>query len=110
MLNQYKWILILGCFLVYSFGIWHVASKYKESVFLKEKLDMAIEIQEAIEKFNTLNDSISSKVQEELSKIKQKNVAINKEIHNETAKDPVYNSCKSTDGVVQQYRDKLSNQ
>lgn len=98
--NQYKWLVLGVGAILWSMGVWHVASTYTESSYTKEKLAM-------VEKHQADLAKSSKEYQESLAKIKPVITTINKEIQREIQTNTVYSDCKSTDGVVREYERKL---
>lgn len=95
---------------MYSLGLWHVASTYTETKYIKKQLDVAEAVNEANAKNQDVKDSIAKAVAEALAKWRPANEQSNRKIENEITKDPVYRDCKSSPSVVREYQNKLDNQ
>lgn len=107
MLKTYKLYIYAALFLVYSVGLWHVAAQYTESKYVKQALAQSEKLIELTEKNQELASNIDKKLQEGFAKVKPKITTINKEIQREIIENRIYSECKSTDGVVRQFEDKL---
>jgi uncharacterized protein YlxW (UPF0749 family) len=105
--NTYKWLFVGIGVILWSMSIWHVASTYTESSYTKDKLKLVQEKLDLREKQANEIAELSKKYQENLETLKPKITTINKEIQREILTNNVYHDCKSTDGVVQQYENKL---
>lgn len=103
MFSKYKLFIILGLLAAYSLGVWHVASTYTESSIYKDKLSEAVA---ALEQ----NKKLSGELQQGLRDYFAKAKPITKEIQRETITNNIYSDCKSTDGVMRGYQDKLNAQ
>ncbi len=98
--NQYKWMALGTGVVVWSVGLWHVASTYTESTYTKERLSS---LQKHVDTIQTM----SKEYQDSLAALKPKVTTINKEIQREINTNTVYRDCKSTDGVLREYENKL---
>lgn len=99
LLNKFKWYILVAGLIIWSAGLWHVASTYTDAKYVKQALEIK-------EHNDDLRDHIDKKLQTELAKIKPQITTINNEIQREIQTNTVYRDCKSTDGVMHNY-DKL---
>jgi len=107
---KYKWAAYLVAFLLYTFGVWHVTNTYNKASILEDKLTETNAVLKNVQDNNELGKTISGKLQKDLQKYLAGGKTITKEIQREIITNNIYNDCKSTDGVVRNYRQKLESQ
>lgn len=108
--NQYKLYVYAALFVMYSLGLWHVASTYTEAKYIQKQLDVAEAVIETNAKNQDIKDAIAKSVAEALAKWRPANEQSNRKIENEITKDPVYRDCKSSPSVMREYQNKLDAQ
>ncbi len=109
-LSEWKYYLAAAGFLAYSVLVWDVSGRISDNTHLRDQIkqqDKFIQIQADNDK---LRDDIAKIVAEASIKQRQENTAANKELLNEILKDPVYKSCRVTDGVRSAIKRKLDSQ
>lgn len=102
-LSKWKWYIIGAAFAAYSVGVWHVSSTYATASLVKAEL-------ERTQANNVLADRIMKKLGEDQDKYANLARQLTREIANEILKDPVYKSCRVTDGVRDAIKRKLDSQ
>jgi hypothetical protein len=102
-LSKWKWYIISAAFIAYSAGVWHVSSTYATASLTKAELERT-----------QANNELAAKTMKALGEDQQKYAALarqlTKDIANEILKDPVYKSCRVTDGVRDAIKRKLDSQ
>lgn len=109
-LSEWKWYIAAVGFLAYSILVWDVSGRVSDNTHLRDQVkqqERFIEIQADNDK---LRDDIAKMLAEASVKQRQENTAANKELLNEILKDPVYKSCRVTDGVRNAIKRKLDSQ
>lgn len=102
--------LYAGVLLVYSFGIWHVSSKYTSSGYLKEKAELIQKAAETKQQRQELADQIGAKLEETVGKIHITQKNITQEVIHEITKEPVYTDCRTTPDGVRLIEQSIDNQ
>lgn len=102
-LSKWKWYIIGAAFAAYSVGVWHVSSTYATASLVKAEL-------ERNQANNVLSDKIMNKLGEDQNKYANLARQLTRDIANEILKDPVYKSCRITDGVRESIQRKLDSQ
>jgi len=109
-LSKWKWYIAAVLFLVYSVGVWDVSGRISDNSHLRAQVrqqEKFIEIQADNDK---LRGDISKMLAEFSDKQRIANQEANKELMNEILKDPIYQSCRITDGVRSAIKRKLNSQ
>lgn len=103
LLSKWKWDIVAILFLVYSVGVWHVSGTYATATLVKAEL-------ERTQENNTLAKTIVKKLDDTQADYDKKARQATKDIVNELLKDPIYKSCRVTDGVRNAIQRKLDAQ
>lgn len=109
-LSKWKWYILAILFLVYSVGVWDVSARIQDNAHLTDRVkqqERFIAIQADNDK---LRDDIAKMLAENSEKQRKENKAANKELLDDILKDPVYQSCRITDGVRNAIKRKLDSQ
>ena len=102
-LSKWKWYLAGLLFIIYSLGLWHVSSTYSTASLVKDEL-------ERTQSNNVLARSITEKLNKQQDDYDKRARQVTKDIISELLKDPIYKSCRVTDGVRSAIQRKLDSQ
>lgn len=102
-LNKWKWYALAFLFLVYSVGVWNVSGTYATSTLVQQELTRT-------QNNEKIRVEVAKIVQEGLDAYKTTARKSTEDIINEVLKDPVYKSCRVTDGVRDAIKRKLASQ
>lgn len=109
-LNKWKWYIAAILFLIYSVGVWDVSGRVSDNTHLRDQVkqqEKFISIQADNDK---LRNDIAKMLVDFAAKQRADNKAANKELMDDILKDPVYKSCRVTDGVRNAIKRKLDSQ
>lgn len=109
-LNKWKWYIVAVLFLVYSVGLWDVRGRVADNSHLRTQIRQQEKFIAMQADNDKLRDDIAKIVAEASEKQRKANADANKELLNEILKDPVYQSCRVTDGVRNAIKRKLDSQ
>lgn len=100
---KYKIVFGIVALCLYTFCVWNITTKLNENTLLKDEV--------AKLQFNAgLGKDIQDRLEKSLKSYQSKAGPITKEIQREIITNNIYSDCKSTDGIVRSYRDKLDAQ
>lgn len=109
-LNKWKWLFLSVAFLTYSVLVWDISGRISDNTHLRDQVKQQERFIEIQADNNKLRDDIAKMLAEAAAKQRQVNADANKELLNEILKDPVYQSCRVTDGVRNAIKRKLDSQ
>src|ERR1700752_3821781 len=100
----YKYGAIIVAVLVWSVGLWNVASGYSENKFNQERVAMLNKQIEDRKHDDSLKTEIGKALEEGLSRSQKQISESTKQAVNGIRKDPVYQSCRITASVRKSYK------
>lgn len=107
LIKQYKWYVIFLGFISWTVGVSYIVNGFAHRSIAEDKLELVQRTLEQVQKSTDVKEAVSKAFQENLSFITPKITTINKEIHREIQQNSVYTDCRTTDGVLRQYEQKL---
>jgi hypothetical protein len=99
MFTEYKYYIVAIAFAIYSFGVWHVATRYTGFGYEKEKAQDIADYLEKQQGLQAAADKLGLALAQSEARNKQLQFKINKEVSDEVKK-PVYSECRATDDGV----------
>lgn len=106
----YKYGAIVIALVIWSVGLWNVASGYSENKFNQERVAILNKQIDDRKHDDSLKAEIGRVLEEGLRLSQSQISAATQQAVNEIRKDPVYQSCRITDGVRKSYRDAIKQQ
>jgi type VI protein secretion system component VasK len=106
----YKYVAIAVAVLVLCVGVWNVSGGYHENKFNQERVAILNKQIEDKKHDDSLKSEIGRVLQEGLRESREQIAKSTQQAVNEIRTDPVYRSCRITDGVRKSYRDAIKQQ
>lgn len=108
--DSFKLPAIAIAIVVYSAGVWHVASTYTDSTWAQKELERTEKFIAEQKQNQSLRDEVAKLLKDSLKQREDQSKVYTKELLNELAKDPRYKLCLTTDGVRSAIQRKLDSQ
>lgn len=109
LLSPYKIYFIIGAVLLYSFGIWKVASGYTSSKYLSAQVKQAEAILVMKQHDQELADQLGKKLEDQIATIKINNTTIYRNTQHELVTHKFYTECANTPDVVRNIEAAIDN-
>lgn len=107
---KWRWVLAGALLVVYSVGVWEVSSRMQAYACLQAQQAVLQQQLESQDRNEQLKSAVSASIQKSLQDQATLNRKQTHEIIQEVLKDPVYKSCRVTDGVRESIQRKRDNQ
>ncbi len=108
-LSLYKDYVFLAIIIVYSLGLWHVASKYTASKYLADQVKQSTLILQLKTHDQELANILGKQLEDGFANIQVINTTINRDIHHETTTHEFYTTCVNTPDVVRSIEATIDN-